>query len=138
MLPSQEVANAAISVHLFVLTRRFCCEPTLRPSRLCLYRMACCQLCFHKRSSLFACARRPIEDSFRISQHIGKSELSRRKLAVKGIRRRSATTHAVFRGYLGDTRSRKHTHYSNATIDQDKEDHRQNMRTVLSELWSSL
>lgn len=35
----------------------------------------------------------------------------------------------TYRGYLGDTRSKK-SRYSNAAIDRVKEDHRENMRTV--------
>lgn len=37
---------------------------------------------------------------------------------------------ASYRGYLGDTRFRAEPRYSNAAIDQVKEDHRRHMRTV--------
>lgn len=35
----------------------------------------------------------------------------------------------TYRGYLGDTRSKK-SRYSDAAVDQEKEDNRENMRTV--------
>ena len=45
-------------------------------------------------------------------------------------RHRSIVAQATYRGYLGDTRFRTHPRYSNAAIDQAKEDHREHMRTV--------
>ena len=72
--------------------------------------------------------------NLRRSQHACRKSFikrSRRRYANKRCLRCSPYTQAVHRGYLGETRTHMNTRYSSATVDQDKEDHRQNMRTVL-------
>ncbi|DBB06014.1 TPA: hypothetical protein ACH3X3_009993 [Trebouxia sp. C0006] len=79
--------------------------------------------------------------NLRRSQHACRKSFikrSRRRYANKRCLRCSPYTQAVHRGYLGETRTHMNTRYSSATVDQDKEDHRQNMRTVFDfERWAT-
>ena len=87
--------------------------------------MACLRSYVQGIGSKPSCRSRHARHSFR--SHVLLQ--SRRRLSGRNSSPRSSTQ-AVHRGYLGETRPHKHSRYSHAIIDQDKEDHRQNMRTV--------
>lgn len=79
--------------------------------------------------------RPPLHTTFQVCQRPIRCPI--RKLVLLVHSSLSSSSHKAptppdlqnYRGYLGDTRSRK-SRYSDAAVDQDKEDHRENMRTV--------